>query len=156
MKFLRNIHAAVAELNERNTNKPPMLVETRWNSRTDILSYFVENWMGIICVVAKFLPRNGKMLRYMKDITLEQGAQDLLETLNPFSQKDETCLPYRVRIWKELLDKSPATYFENIVKRRNEALTGSLVDLLDHRGKTQLVNAPKPESVFNYINEVNP
>ena len=43
-------------------------VETRWNSPQDMLDYFVENWMEIVCIVSTLLPRNDKLYRYVEDI----------------------------------------------------------------------------------------
>ena len=114
VKYLRNTHAAIAKLNEKQMTKPPIPAETRWSSQQATIKYFVENWVNIVAV-------------------------DLLDVLNPITealnllQGEKTTISEATEIWKALLDKCPGSFKEHTVKRMNEALSPPLLaaNLLD-------------------------
>ena len=139
VKYLRNTHAAIAKLNEKQMTKPPIPAETRWSSQQATIKYFVENWVNIVAIVTELLPKNDKIYRYVEEIQLKRSAVDLLDVLNPITealnllQGEKTTISEATEIWKALLDKCPGSFKEHTVKRMNEALSPPLLaaNLLD-------------------------
>ena len=127
VKYLRNTHAAVSKLDAKQMTKPPIPVETRWNTQQAMVQYFIDNWMNIACIVSELLPKSNKIYRYMEDIQLKRAGMDLLEVLTPIKealdtlQRDDTTLSDATEVWKQLLETCPGLYKENVVKRMNEA-----------------------------------
>ena len=85
LKQLRNCHAESALLKTAKNPRPPLPVDTRWNSVADSLEYFTNYWSSITIIFEKTLKPPDTLYRYMEEISVKRGAQDLLRIFKPIA-----------------------------------------------------------------------
>ena len=83
LKHLRNHHADSAGLKNAKMPRPPLPVDTRWNSVTHSLEHFTTHWSNFSLLFEKTLGPQNTLYRYMEQIQIKRSAQDLLNTLKP-------------------------------------------------------------------------
>ena len=83
IKHLRLHHTQSALLRQNNIPRPPLPTETRWNSVSDTLQFFVEQWLIWAVVVNAIMRPSDPIYPTMEDIQLKLTAADLLETSKP-------------------------------------------------------------------------
>ena len=82
-KFLRNNHAAHAELGKLGLSKPPMPSETRWCSMNGLVKYYEKNYTSIAVCIQKVSRTFDKVYRFSEEIQLRRECKSLLEFLGP-------------------------------------------------------------------------
>ena len=70
IKFLRNSHAASAEISRRQMRRPPIPCETRWNTYVDVIEYFIEFWAKIAEIVWELCKPTDLVCRIMDQTAL--------------------------------------------------------------------------------------
>ena len=164
VKYLRNTHSALAKLREKQLRKPPIPVETRWNSQQEMVKYFISNWMEIVCIISSLLNRRDRLYQYVEDIQLKRVCMDMLEVLDPVAsaldsmQKDSTTVSDSVVIWKHLLEKCPGSHKEFVVTRMNMAISPAVMaaNVLDHRYQGSKLTSIEMTAAFDYIKNYSP
>ena len=68
LKHLRNHHADSADLQNVKVLRPPLPVDTRWNSVTDSWEYFKSHWSNISVIFEKTLGPQDTQYIYMEQI----------------------------------------------------------------------------------------
>ena len=112
IKFVRNTHDCSTALKENQMPRPPMPVETRWNSNIDVLCYFVNNWAKLADIINSNARSSENVYRYMEEISLKRAVEDALNFLKPIGvlldklQDDTTKLADTFDLWKAVLASS--------------------------------------------------
>ena len=130
LKYLRNTHAASAELKKHNMPRPSLPCDTRWNSAIESFEYFVVHWSTIAEIInSSGLRRHDAIYRYMEEIQLKRSANDAIDFLKPIGasldklQRNDCCLGEAYEIWQSIGLNTPEEYVEILEKRRKMAVT---------------------------------
>ena len=144
-KYFRNHHLPSAWYQKEGGKKLPIPIEVRWNSVTDCLEAYIENWPILVKVVESHKGEiDTDIFNMVRDLELKQRAAEYLSKMKPIAialdklQSDKCSISDSVVIWKDLQDAfddmplSVCTIFED---RMSCALTPAhyLAHLLDHR-----------------------
>ena len=149
-----------------NMNCPvPLPVETRWNSLTDTLKYFVDHWSTLVVVINTIMKPTDPIYRSMEDVQLKRTASELLEIFNPLStsldtaQSDSSTLSECLELWFNLRMKVPEQFAQEMSHRYNKAVLDTPVmlaaNLLDHRYVGQNLDSQENAKALAYLKEIN-
>ena len=165
VKHLRNHHAESALLRQHELPRPPLPVETRWNSLTDTLKYFVDHWSTLVVVINTIMKPTDPIYRSMEDVQLKRTASELLEIFNPLStsldtaQSDSSTLSECLELWFNLRMKVPEQFAQEMSHRYNKAVLDTPVmraaNLLDHRYVGQNLDSQENAKALAYLKEIN-
>ena len=162
IKFVRNTHDCSTALKENQMPRPPMPVETRWNSNIDVLCYFVNNWAKLADIINSNARSSENVYRYMEEISLKRAVEDALNFLKPIGvlldklQDDTTKLADTFDLWKAVLEDVPVEYSLLIAKRVEMALTSVVyaANLLDHRYNGKTLSPLETATAVEYLKEM--
>ena len=164
LKYLRNTHAASAELKKHNMPRPSLPCDTRWNSAIESFEYFVVHWSTIAEIInSSGLRRHDAIYRYMEEIQLKRSANDAIDFLKPIGasldklQRNDCCLGEAYEIWQSIGLNTPEEYVEILEKRRKMAVTPVMLaaNLLDHRYCGSNMSPIEVQEALAYIASVD-
>ena len=125
--------------------KLPIPIEVCWNSVTDCLEAYIENWPILVKVVESHKGEiDTDIFNMVRDLELKQRAAEYLSKMKPIAialdklQSDKCSISDSVVIWKNLqdaFDDMPLSVCTIFKDRMSCALTPAhyLAHLLDHR-----------------------
>ena len=164
IKHLRLYHAESA-LRQNNVPRLPLPTETRWNSVSETLQFFIEHWSTLVDVVNTITGLSDPIYRIMQDIQLKRTAADLLEIFKPLGkaldelQSDTFFIGECYQIWYNLRNKAPEQFAEITCKRYEKAVKENPVifaaNLLDHRFTGNNLDTEVVSNALNYIKDVD-
>ena len=125
LKWFRTTHIGSAALREAGIPRPPTACETRWNTATEVLEYFVKHWNFLGDIINTKLSSTAPVYRFMEEIQLKRSATDALLFLKPLAtaldkfQSNDCGLSLMYEIWQSVLECAPDTFVEKLSNRRN-------------------------------------
>ena len=164
LKYLRNKHAANAELDARSMNKPPLPCETRWNTLRDSLQYYCNNWANLVSIFEKLEGENSTERRNVENIMLQRAANELLQIFDIISaalnllQSDTSSISTATECWLQIVIDIGELHNVQVLnaakKRQNEALNNNsflAAHLLDNRYRGRNLSAEQLTAATEYI-----
>ena len=140
LKHFRNRHQESGQLKEKNVPRPPLPIETRWNSVCESLEYFITHWSDLACIVNSNLKPSENVYKYMEDILLKRAATDMVEVLKPIKnainnfQREDCNLAECFEIWNDMRGQFPTQFQSHLTKRADLAVQDCMLaaNVLDH------------------------
>lgn len=83
LKFLRAHQATLAQLSACKLPRPPIPVETRWNSLIESIAYFDRHWARIVEIVRGSPAATETERRTAEDLQLLHAARDMMQCFEP-------------------------------------------------------------------------
>ena len=151
-KYFKNHHLPSAWYQKQGGRKIPIPIDVRWNSVTDCLEAYLDNWAELVKVVEEHRYEIDSDIHDMvKDFELKSRTADYLSKMKPIAvaldklQSDKCNISDAVVIWKDLqeaFEDMPLSVSSKFEERMSSALTPAhyLAHLLDPRyyGKNYL------------------
>ena len=143
LKWFRTTHIGSSALREAGIPRPPTACETRWNTATEVLDYFVKHWNSLGEIINTKLSSTDPVYRFMEEIQLKRSAADALLFLKPLAtaldkfQSKDCGLSLTYETWQSVIECAPDTFVEKLSNRRNMAasdvqLAAYLLDLIEN------------------------
>ena len=165
IKHLRLHHVESALPRQNNVPRPPLPTETRWNSVSDKLQFFVEHWSNLVVVVNTITGPSDPIYRTMADIQLKRTAADLSEIFKTLSKalddvQSDTCFIGEChQIWYNVRNKTPEQFAEITCKRHEKTVEENpvifAINLLDHRFTGNNLDTEDVSNALNYNKDVD-
>lgn len=150
--------------------KLPLPLEVRWNSLSDSLSCYLNNWSKLLTVCEDHRNEIDKdIARLIQDMAVKRNCEDYLKILKPISvaldrtQAAACSIADSVHIWKDLEDTlklvlSQASFTNKFLKRKTSNLTSNhyLAYLLTPKYAGARLTQTELDEVFEHISIAYP
>ncbi|XP_011633698.1 uncharacterized protein LOC105424896 isoform X1 [Pogonomyrmex barbatus] len=171
MKYFRNTHFAAAKYKEAGGKALIMPQDVRWNTLTDCLESYINNWhiLSKVCTDNR-VAISPDISSKINDVNLKVKATDYLEKLKIISvaldkiQRDCCTIGEATEIWIKIINHFKLQYnfsesdLKCVLQRFKMAMTPAhyLANLLDHRFRELQLREEQLDEAMEYINLYHP
>ena len=167
-KYFRNHHRPGAWYRAAGGKMLPLPSAVRWNSVTDTLQAYIDNWSILVSVVKSHKSdMDTTVCEMVLDINIKRKAEDYLSRTKPISvaldklQSDTCHISDAVKIWKDLqqdFEGMPLSVSKPFQSRIKIALTPAhyLAYILDPRYKGQSLSNEEVNQAMAFCSEHHP
>lgn len=162
--FFYIYYYAIHRYKESGGKKLPLPLEVRWNSVTDSLRAYLDNWPKLIAVCAEHRDTMDKdIAKLINDVALKRNAEDYLSRMKPIAvaldrmQRADCTIADAVHIWKELYTELQPILSDadlrKVAKRMAANLTPDhhLAYLLTPKYHGELLTPGETDKVYEYV-----